>query len=205
MFQEDIFPPTASACPSLTAEEWINGMNRDPILVSLKDGVVTKNPTITTYQAVKRGPSTSDLSNNNKRPLEQSVEQNKLPASLRNIHKLSVDSGDNYDVKRTVSSTEPTTCLTNANEPLTADKKTWSSGYSSVLLSQTPTHNGTVPSNDSELRKAYFLQLEEIKSLKQQVSVKDKRIRQLEEELSQLRTSSNGNEGVKEIPGESNC
>ncbi|ELU05914.1 hypothetical protein CAPTEDRAFT_106454 [Capitella teleta] len=36
MFQEDIFPPTASACPSLSADEWLSGQNRDPILVSLK-------------------------------------------------------------------------------------------------------------------------------------------------------------------------
>lgn len=36
MFQEDIFPPTASACPSLSADEWISGQNREPILVSLK-------------------------------------------------------------------------------------------------------------------------------------------------------------------------
>ena len=47
-----------------------------------------------------------------------------------------------------------------------------------------------------QLRKAYFRQLEEIKSLKQQITVKDKRIRQLEEELGSLRT---------DVPGESNC
>ena len=36
MFQDDIFPPTASATPSLTADEWISGQNREPILISLK-------------------------------------------------------------------------------------------------------------------------------------------------------------------------
>ena len=36
MFQEDIYPATASACPSLSANEWISGQNREPILVSLK-------------------------------------------------------------------------------------------------------------------------------------------------------------------------
>ena len=36
IFHEDIFPPTASAVPSLTADEWISGQNRDPILISLK-------------------------------------------------------------------------------------------------------------------------------------------------------------------------
>jgi len=36
MFQDDIFPPTASSCPSLTADEWLSGQNREPILISLK-------------------------------------------------------------------------------------------------------------------------------------------------------------------------
>lgn len=34
-FQEDIYPPTASTIPSLRADEWIAGQNREPILVSL--------------------------------------------------------------------------------------------------------------------------------------------------------------------------
>ena len=38
-----------------------------------------------------------------------------------------------------------------------------------------------------QLRKAYFRQLEEINSLKEQINYKDKRIRQLEEELKLLR------------------
>ncbi len=49
-----------------------------------------------------------------------------------------------------------------------------------------------------QLRKAYFRQVEEIRSLKEQISLKDKRIRQLEEELQSLRDD-------KELEGESNC
>lgn len=133
MFQEDIYPPTASSCPSLSASDWISGQNREPILVSLKvctshltniwvdsqlfhlnsikyflqriwfqDGIVTKNPTITTYKAVKRAPSNSELSSStNKRsaPLDNNnsssrTSLDKLPASLRNIHKLSSDGTD---------------------------------------------------------------------------------------------------------------
>lgn len=50
----------------------------------------------------------------------------------------------------------------------------------------------------SQLRKAYFRQVEEIKALREQISLKDKRIRQLETEVSQLR------EMDSEL-GESNC
>ena len=51
-----------------------------------------------------------------------------------------------------------------------------------------------------QLKKAYFRQLEEIRSLKEQVALKDKRIRLLESELNSLKEkeSSLG-------PGESNC
>lgn len=55
-----------------------------------------------------------------------------------------------YEPQRTVSSTEPTTRLTNANEAMQVDKKTWSSGYTSVLLSQNSARNG-LPDTDPEV------------------------------------------------------
>ena len=39
LFQEDIYPPTAGPKPSLSASDWLNGQNKDPILVSLEDQV----------------------------------------------------------------------------------------------------------------------------------------------------------------------
>jgi coronin-1B/1C/6 len=38
LFQDDLYPDTAGDIPALTAEEWINGEDREPILVSLKEG-----------------------------------------------------------------------------------------------------------------------------------------------------------------------
>jgi len=35
-YQEDIYPPTAGAWPSLTAQEWLRGMNKGPVMVSLR-------------------------------------------------------------------------------------------------------------------------------------------------------------------------
>ncbi|CAH6790366.1 Coro2a [Phodopus roborovskii] len=37
-YQEDIYPPTAAAQPSLTAREWLSGMNREPVMMSLRPG-----------------------------------------------------------------------------------------------------------------------------------------------------------------------
>lgn len=53
-----------------------------------------------------------------------------------------------------------------------------------------------------QLRKAYFKQLEEIGSLKEQISLKDKRIRQLEEEISMLKLPVAGAESGE---GQSEC
>lgn len=36
LFHDDLFPDTAAPTPSMTTEEWLNGQNEAPILVSLK-------------------------------------------------------------------------------------------------------------------------------------------------------------------------
>ena len=50
VFQEDIYPDTLSGIPSLSCDEWIMGENRDPILMSMKDGAVPFMPKIVTYK-----------------------------------------------------------------------------------------------------------------------------------------------------------
>uniref|UniRef100_A0A8C0MY46 Coronin n=3 Tax=Canis lupus familiaris TaxID=9615 RepID=A0A8C0MY46_CANLF len=37
-YQEDIYPMTPGTEPALTPDEWLGGMNRDPVLMSLKEG-----------------------------------------------------------------------------------------------------------------------------------------------------------------------
>lgn len=36
LFQEDLYPDTPGDIPALTAEEWWEGQNKDPIVMSLK-------------------------------------------------------------------------------------------------------------------------------------------------------------------------
>lgn len=38
LFQEDLYPDTLGDQPALTADEWIEGRDAEPILISLKDG-----------------------------------------------------------------------------------------------------------------------------------------------------------------------
>jgi len=37
-FQEDLFPDTAAPTPAISAREWINGRNCNPVLMSLNKG-----------------------------------------------------------------------------------------------------------------------------------------------------------------------
>ncbi|KAM4753057.1 coronin-2A isoform 2-T4 [Cyanocitta cristata] len=43
-YQEDIYPLTAAAQPALTAQQWLNGINKGPLLVSLKPGSEAVSP-----------------------------------------------------------------------------------------------------------------------------------------------------------------
>lgn len=40
LFQDDLYPDTAGPDPALEAEEWFDGKNEDPLLISLKNGYV---------------------------------------------------------------------------------------------------------------------------------------------------------------------
>ena len=45
MFQDDIYPPAYAGVPSMSAEEWLGGMNKDPVTVSFSpDGLVMNKP-----------------------------------------------------------------------------------------------------------------------------------------------------------------
>lgn len=66
VFQEDIYPDTISGIPSLSCDEWISGVNKEPILMSLKDGAVPFMPKIVTYKQL----GFSELRNSLSRPLK---------------------------------------------------------------------------------------------------------------------------------------
>ncbi|CAL1604787.1 unnamed protein product [Knipowitschia caucasica] len=42
-YQEDIYPMTAGTEPAMSAAEWLSGINREPVLVSLKEGYSRPN------------------------------------------------------------------------------------------------------------------------------------------------------------------
>ncbi|KFR11223.1 Coronin-2B, partial [Opisthocomus hoazin] len=117
-YQEDIYPMTPGTEPALTPDEWLSRVNRDPILMSLKEG----------YK------KTSKMA---------------FKAPVKEKRSVVVNGID--------------------------------------LLENVP------PRTENELLRMFFRQQDEIRRLKDELSQKDVRIRQLQLELNNLRNSPKNN------------
>ncbi|XP_051484913.1 coronin-2B [Apus apus] len=117
-YQEDIYPMTPGTEPALTPDEWLSGVNRDPILMSLKEGYRRTSKIV-------------------------------FKAPVREKKSVVVNGID--------------------------------------LLENVP------PRTENELLRMFFRQQDEIRRLKDELSQKDIRIRQLQLELKNLRNSPKNN------------
>nr|XP_047902235.1 coronin-2B [Anser cygnoides] len=117
-YQEDIYPMTPGTEPALTPDEWLSGVNRDPILMSLKEGYKKTSKIV-------------------------------FKAPVREKRGVVVNGID--------------------------------------LLENVP------PRTENELLRMFFRQQDEIRRLKDELSQKDIRIRQLQLELKNLRNSPKNN------------
>ncbi|XP_050823542.1 coronin-2B isoform X1 [Gopherus flavomarginatus] len=117
-YQEDIYPMTPGIEPALTPDEWLSGMNRDPVLMSLKEGYKKASKVV-------------------------------FKAPIREKKSVVVNGID--------------------------------------LLENVP------PRTENELLRMFFRQQDEIRRLKDELSQKDIRIRQLQLELKNLRNSPKNN------------
>uniref|UniRef100_A0A674NRP8 Coronin n=1 Tax=Takifugu rubripes TaxID=31033 RepID=A0A674NRP8_TAKRU len=63
LFQEDLYPDTVGPEPSVEADEWFQGKNGEPILISLKDGFTstTKTKEFKVHKSLLKTNSTSAL------------------------------------------------------------------------------------------------------------------------------------------------
>jgi hypothetical protein len=95
-FASDLFPDTQGTTPSLSADEWLAGQNKDPILVSLKPGEgVISAPTVSFTPKVEKKPE----------PVKQTLEGvQKENEELRNRVKLLEK--ENEELKAKVSQLE---------------------------------------------------------------------------------------------------
>lgn len=83
LFQDDLYPDTAGPEPAMEADEWLDGRDEEPILVSMRDGYVppksrelkvAKKNVLDTRPATRRSMST--------------LETNSLPVSCARLMHL---------------------------------------------------------------------------------------------------------------------
>lgn len=159
-YQEDIYPPTAGAQPSLTAQEWLSGMNQDPILVSLRPG--------------------SELLRPHPLPAERPVFHSMAPASprlLNQTEKLAAEGG-----WRSSSLLEEKTPRWAAEHRL-EEKKSWLTNGFDVF--ECPP-----PKTENELLQMFYRQQEEIRRLRELLTQREVQAKQLELEIKNLRMGS---------------
>ncbi|XP_021783024.2 coronin-2A isoform X4 [Papio anubis] len=159
-YQEDIYPPTAGAQPSLTAQEWLSGMNQDPILVSLRPG--------------------SELLRPHPLPAERPVFHSMAPASprlLNQAEKLAAEDG-----WRSSSLLEEKTPRWAAEHRL-EEKKSWLTNGFDVF--ECPP-----PKTENELLQMFYRQQEEIRRLRELLTQREVQAKQLELEIKNLRMGS---------------
>ena len=111
VFQEDIYPDTLSGIPSMSCDEWLEGVNRDPILISMKDGAVPFMPKIVTYKQL----GFSELGNNFSRLNNKALNFSKLNSNNNSLankstngnnHRNSISINDNNSTSQVDSSSK---------------------------------------------------------------------------------------------------
>ncbi|KAF4025522.1 hypothetical protein G4228_017493 [Cervus hanglu yarkandensis] len=159
-YQEDIYPPTASAQPSLTAQEWLSGMNKEPVLMSLRPGAEPLSPQPLPSErtlSVPTAPTSPHLLNQTGRLL---AEDGRGPFSLPE------EKAPRW-----------------AAEHRLEEKKTWLTDGFDIF--ECPP-----PKTENELLQMFYRQQDEIRRLRELVTQREVQAKQLELEIRNLRMSS---------------
>ncbi|XP_042080991.1 coronin-2A isoform X1 [Haplochromis burtoni] len=162
-YQEDLYPMTAGNRPALTAEEWLGGMDKGPLLMSLKPGSQIAE-SFSDMKAVGNSLENSlDTRRSQGRPcmLQLAYIQDQLEAK-----ESKEDSSCKEDSSHTVDDRIQT--------PVT-------NGEDATLCSP--------PRTENELRLKFHKQQEEIRRLRELLNQRDVRIKQLELEIKNIKNS----------------
>ncbi|XP_065883807.1 coronin-1A-like [Dysidea avara] len=159
MFQDDIYPPAYAGVPSMSADDWLGGMNKDPVTVSFTQGGLVLNkppeakkdavPTKKVEAAKSKSPA---IDPENMTPMQAKVHAYEKRSSSTELRSSSRGSG----------SVSPP-AVTSTSPPVTT----------SVAPRQEP-------QSDAEYRKAYYSVMAENEDLKAQLEELKKRVASLE-------------------------
>ncbi|XP_026878558.2 coronin-2A isoform X2 [Electrophorus electricus] len=167
-YQEDIYPMTAGKEPALTAEEWLSGVDKGPMLMSLRPG--SKVETYIDHLESRKSLSASlDTRRSQSRPglLQLAYIQEQLGFAQKEEHKGAGVSPSLLPSSRERSQDRSCALSTAANnhEDLTQNSP---------------------PKTENELRQVFYKQQEEIRRLRELLNQRDVRIKQLELEIKNI-------------------
>ncbi|KAI4875970.1 hypothetical protein NFI96_022103 [Prochilodus magdalenae] len=159
-FQKDIYPMTAGSEAAMTAQEWLTGQNKGPVLMSLRPSTKVQNPYPAPVDAsgLEWSASSAYLIGPNKVFLQEVKQDSE--------HDLADLSGWQEDGTQWVN-TRPARAQSGAR---------WceSAAYAP-------------PAAEKELLQVFYSQQEEIRSLRDKLEQRDSRIQQLELEVKHIR------------------
>ncbi|OCU00724.1 coronin 2A L homeolog isoform X1 [Xenopus laevis] len=159
-YQEDIYPMTTGTQPALTAHEWLSGINRGPVLVSLKPGS-------------KSAPC----------QVEVTREEPKFPIKEpKLVHEVKMPTKTLWEIEYKTEIIREDRSNKKAFERLQDTKQAMSNGFD---IFECPP-----PKTENELLQMFYKQQEEIRRLRDQINQRDVQIKQLELEIKNKRNST---------------
>ncbi|XP_056121121.1 coronin-2A isoform X1 [Rhinichthys klamathensis goyatoka] len=161
-YQEDIYPMTAGNKPAMTADEWISGLDKGPLMMSLRPGSKLDSHV---EVGLSKGPTDSTETRHSR----------SRPGLSQRIHER-LDAKEN-DRKES----HPTLLLPSTDEN--------SSSTTFVSNGQLDSTHCSPPKTENELRQMFYKQQEEIRRLRELLNQKDVRMKQLELEIKNVKNS----------------
>nr|XP_054604645.1 coronin-2B isoform X2 [Nothobranchius furzeri] len=178
VFQEDLYPMTAGNQAALTAQEWLQGIDRDPVLMSLKPEARVENPygevspdktqlgQLSSLR-VQTGPVGGPVTNSYQYRVEKDFLREQL-AYQDAKYSFNVSDLSGWQPDETQSPLMAYCCTPHCCEP----------------------EENPPPKAETELLKAFYRQQEEIRDLKEELQHRDMRIAQLEQQMkTRVRTA----------------
>ncbi|XP_036969203.1 coronin-2B-like isoform X2 [Acanthopagrus latus] len=177
VFQEDLYPMTAGHQAAMTAQEWLSGIDRGPVLMSLKPGTRVANPYPETPAEkglvrqlsslrFEMGPADGAVTGTDVNFMEEAFLEEQLAYQdakyLREVSDLSGWQPDETQIPLWTYCCTPHCCEPAERPP---------------------------PTTESELLQVFYRQQDEIRGLREQLNQKDARITQLELEIKNARNN----------------
>ncbi|XP_039679170.1 coronin-2B-like [Perca fluviatilis] len=177
VFQEDLYPMTAGNQAAMTAQEWLLGINRSPVLMSLRPGTLIANPYPETPAEkglvrqlsslrFQMDPSVGAVTKARLEFMEEDFLEEQLAYQdakyPREVSDLSGWQPDETQIPLWTYCCTPHCCEPAERPP---------------------------PTTESELLRAFYKQQDEIKGLREQLKDKDVRIAQLELDIKNTRNN----------------